>query len=446
MLEKLFGRQNVQTGDALTADKFAELDVMTAEWDLLKEIQEALRLLSEVRLKYVKGHQDTHQAYTRLPLIAQLNVDADDKAKAFQQLYGKAHPFVVMTPHAGAFVTIPEGTITAKIVTELRNYATGPPLRRYIQEQNHWNDSTMNSINWRAHGKALNGLIAKRVHFTKMVPEGLPTFHRLNRFTNGDRRCPACLAADETRDHIIRCPDTERARWQTSFMAKIEEFHDRENTSPVLRSVWREAMELWFSEERTDVQVPLTLFPTEVRQVIMQQNAIGWRQIFNGRFAISWAIVQDDFFARRAGPSENARTNRQTKRGKQWQHKFIMEIWKQWTALWKTRNDLVHGKTQAARAEALQRAAAIELRSIYDSRAQLEPTVQQLLFREVQDHTQRHQHSTTRNWLHTNAPIFRESLRRAKRRAIAGVRSIRSYFAQYGEIGYWKLEHWTLSY
>ena len=101
----------------------------------------------------------------------------------------------------------------------------------------------------------------------------------------------------------------------------------------------------------------------------------------------------------------------------------------EYTALWKTRNDMVHGKTQGTQAAALQSAAAIELRSIYDSRAQLEPTVEQLLFREVQDHTKRHQHSTTRNWLHTNEPIFRESLRRAKRRAIAGVRSIRSYFA-----------------
>jgi hypothetical protein len=107
-----------------------------------------------------------------------------------------------------------------------------------------------------------------------MVHKGLPTFNRLNRFANGDRRSPAGSAADETRDHIIRCPDAERVRWRTSFMAKIEEFYDRENTSPLLRSVWREAMELWFSEERNDVQLPPTLFPMEVRQVLMQQNAI----------------------------------------------------------------------------------------------------------------------------------------------------------------------------
>ncbi len=271
-------------------------------------------------------------------------------------------------------------------------------------------------------------MIAKRVHFTKMVHECLPTFHRLNKFTKGDRKCPACLVADENRDHIICCPNVERVRWRTSFMAKIEEFHEREITSPLLRSLWREAMELWFAEGTNDIQLSPILFPLEVRQVIMQQNAIGWRQIFNGRFAKAWALVQEDFLARRLGPSQNA-SSPQKKKGKQWQQKFIVEIWKQWTTLWKSRNEMVHGKTQGTRREALRRTAEAELQTIYDSRALLEPGAQQLLFREVQDHTQKHQHTTTRNWLRTNAPIFRESLRRAKRSAIMGVRSIRSYFA-----------------
>ena len=56
-------------------------------------------------------------------------MDADNKAKEYQQQQlSKAHQFVLMSPQAGAFVTIPEGTITAKVIPELRNYATEPSL------------------------------------------------------------------------------------------------------------------------------------------------------------------------------------------------------------------------------------------------------------------------------------------------------------------------------
>lgn len=102
-------------------------------------------------------------------------MDADDKASEYQRLHGKAHPFVLMSPHAGAVETIPEGTITAKVVQELRNYATGPPLRQYIQEKNHWTDRTMGAINWSAHKNALTSVLSEQVYVTKLVHKVLPT-------------------------------------------------------------------------------------------------------------------------------------------------------------------------------------------------------------------------------------------------------------------------------
>lgn len=428
MLEKLFGNKKVREGIPLSSTALEELDVMTAEWDLLQEIQVALRLLPDVKLKYVKGHQNAHRAYGRLPLIAQLNVDADDKAREYQENHGKAHPFVLMSPNAGAFVTLSEGTITAKVVTELRNHATAPPLRLHIQQRNHWTDQTMESINWRAHGKALSGMIGKRVHLTKLVHDILPTFQRLNKFTTCECKCPACNNAEETRDHIIRCRKATQGQWRTNFMAAIETFHTKENTSPLLKNVWREAMELWLADDMDDVVLSPILFPMDVRRVIMQQNKIGWRQVFNGRFAMAWSTVQDDYLARQ-NASHGSDSTQSRKKGKQWQKKFIMEIWKQWMVLWKARNDLVHGKNLTTQKEANRRRTEAELTAIYDRREQLEPEYQSLLYRNMQDHIQRHPHYTTRNWVNTNAPILRESLRRAKRRAISGVRSIRSYFA-----------------
>ncbi len=69
------------------------------------------------------------------------------------------------------------------------------------------------------------------------------------------------------------------------------------------------------------------LFPQDVRQIILQQNFIGWRQLFNGRFTIEWARVQDDYYHNKVGPT-NARQNRSTRQqtGVQRQQKLIQEI------------------------------------------------------------------------------------------------------------------------
>ena len=74
-------------------------------------------------------------------------------------------------------------------------------------------------------------------------------------------------------------------------MTKIDDFHQAEHTSLLLRNVWREAFELWFAEDTQDVYVSPFLCPMEVRQVIVQQSAIGWRQVFNGRSETAWATL-----------------------------------------------------------------------------------------------------------------------------------------------------------
>jgi hypothetical protein len=90
------------------------LDPLIPEWDLLVEIRLALRQLPFVKLVHVKGHQDKHKAYNRLSLRAQLNVDADDLASKYQQEFGRAHPFALMTSRTGGFLIYSEGTRTSK--------------------------------------------------------------------------------------------------------------------------------------------------------------------------------------------------------------------------------------------------------------------------------------------------------------------------------------------
>jgi hypothetical protein len=313
----------------------------------MREIQLSLGQLPDVTLIHVKGHQDLHTANRRLPLLAQRNVDADDKAGEYQRSYGKAHLFVLMSPNAGAFVTTPDRTITAKLLPKLRNHAINPPLWHCIQERYHWTHQTMGAINWKAHGKALSTMISRPIHLTKLVHEGLPTFQQLNKYKGSgpEWKCPACQTAKESRDHIIRCPHGERRRWRTRFMERMDDFHEKEHTSPALRIVWQEAMQSWFADDTSDTQLSPALFPEEVRQVISHQNAIGWRQTFNGRFANAWSDTQDGYLATRPTPANTNKQHRQ-RNGLRWQHRFILEIWKHWMVVWKLRNERVHGNNK----------------------------------------------------------------------------------------------------
>ena len=57
------------------------LDVLCPDWDILIEIQHALQQLPELRLKFIKGHQDDKVPYAQLPLLAGFCVGIDIQAR-----------------------------------------------------------------------------------------------------------------------------------------------------------------------------------------------------------------------------------------------------------------------------------------------------------------------------------------------------------------------------
>jgi hypothetical protein len=56
-------------------------DSLAPDWDIVQEIVSTIALFPKVpRFSHVKGHQDDDIPYEELPLVAQLNVDADSYA------------------------------------------------------------------------------------------------------------------------------------------------------------------------------------------------------------------------------------------------------------------------------------------------------------------------------------------------------------------------------
>ena len=341
--------------------------------DLLIEIKYALQTLPGVSLKFVKGHQDRRRRYEALSLLAQLNIDADDLATHYQNAHGRALPFALMTPHTAAYLVYPEGTVTAKYTSELRHRATSPALTRYIKDKNGWSDGVMEVVNWSAHGKAIKAQLASRIHVIKVVHECLPTTGQQNRRDNGTRKCPTCDSITEDRDHIIRCDSPTRSEWREKFRRSASEFHREHETAPELLLLWNLAMDQWLAVPDGDIVVSLNKLPDTVHTTAIQQNAFGWRQLFNGRFSIGWSAVQEQHYAELRQRNDDGRTDKRN--GQQWQRRFISSIWVQWLNLWKQRNQELHGATAAAMQSSARRSVYYELGKLYDQRAALDTGV-----------------------------------------------------------------------
>ena len=222
--------------------QLATLDVLDAEWDVLIEIQDALRELPGVDITYVPGHQDDRVPYAQLPLLARLNVDADRLAGDYHRDHGARRPFAFMAPSTGAFLVTDDGTLTSAFSSELRSRSTSPGLEEYMRTKNNWDYCTFDKVNWVTHGKAVKAFRTKRVHLTKFLHDALPTFHHANLMDGGTRKCIGCGSCDETSDHIFRCAAPSRAEWRQHWWQTVDEFHETHATHPLLRHVFREAV------------------------------------------------------------------------------------------------------------------------------------------------------------------------------------------------------------
>ena len=164
----------------------------------------------------------------------------------------------------------------------------------------------------------------------------------------------------------------------------------------------------WFDSEE-DIHMAPGDYSEDLGNLIIEQNAIGWRQLFSGRFSREWSKVQQAQYNRLPPPQEGQRK----RTGDQWQAQLIATIWKSWDRRWVERNKAAHGHNATTRQQALKRDVQRQLEKIYSQRHLMEPSAQALLHSSPNDH-QNHQLATTRNWLALNTALFMASIRRVK--------------------------------
>lgn len=397
------------------------LDCLRADWDVLIEIQTSMQSLPCVRLQHVKGHQDRKRPYHSLDLLGQLNVDADAQASMYNSDHGAQRPFVLMFPHTRAHLLLPDGTVTGRYAGVLHHEASAKPLLDYIRHKNAWSEHTLYAVNWEAHTMAINRTPMPHAHVVKLVHCVLPTHAQLNKFDGGKRSCLLCGSTVEDHSHIIRCEHPNRITWRQEFLTGIRDFCISSGTSPLVCGLLMDGLRLWFAST-TDIELRPEQYHPTLRGIITQQNRIGWKQLFLGRFGIAWSQHQTRHYM--AHGEEDDGLDRS---GLQWQSNLIQFVWDRWYVLWRSRNQEIHGHDERTRQEASKRKVRQELHEIYQNRSMYDTNVQNLLHQDAEEHA-RQPLRITKNWIAINKPIFRESYNRVKKRAGQGMKSIREYF------------------
>jgi ribonuclease HI len=403
------------------------LDVMTPEWDVLIEIQKSLRKLPGVRLEYVKGHQDQEAAYESLPLLAQLNVDADRIAGEYQTEFSSRSPFAILSPNVKAHLVFSDGTVTSNYSEAIELAATGGPLQEYLMQRNDWTIPVFDTVDWQVHGTMLKRLKHKRSHLIKFVHDILPTTGRLNKFDGGKRTCPLCECLTEDRDHIMRCHHPSRESWRRDCLQRVRDYCNQTYTYPHLTRLLVEGLDKWLSGD-DQPHINPDQYPSDLHTIIRRQGNVGWKHIMLGRFVGEWRFVHGRYREQITSQRENsdkATKHRQTT--EQWLCGLIQAIWEQWFSLWEARNQDLHGHDAKQKQSHLRQEVHRQLRDIYSTKQFMDPKVRSLLLQDPEAHATYPLHVTT-NWLRLHTPIFKENVCKVRRMALKGMKSISTYF------------------
>ena len=143
---------------------------------------------------------------------------------------------------------------------------------------------------------SITKLQKRRTHFTKLVYDILPTTAQANKFDRGKRACPMCPCEVENRDHVLKCRSPSATQWRADFETLIQFFQETQ-TTPVIQELALSVSEKWFLAIE-DLTLDPQDYPAQVTNIILEQNAIGWRQLFNGRFSKAWSKLQDEAYSR----------------------------------------------------------------------------------------------------------------------------------------------------
>ena len=424
VIHTLFGCDNkglLQRILSLTNQTFANPSTtMAPDWDIVQAIVNTFRLLPiPPEITHVKGHQDDVTPLENLPFLARCNCAADKLATTHNRLRGRNGALVPRIEGNPIQLHIRGETINSGYERAIRIAASAPPIIKQIKRRNDWNNRTFHSVDWEAQRIASNRRYNERVHLVKLCHDILPTGKMVNRYDAlTPHECILCQTPYEDRDHIIRCDHTTRRAWRDQHIKDLQARCESLKTRPILVDILVDGLKRWHKNE---MELPIARYPTTVHALIKSQNAIGWRQLYNGRMSNVWAELQGEWL-RHISNDDNKLS------GQLWTAAILGRVWTSWRVLWDTRNGDVHGRDEDTRRIATMLQVRRELTQTYKLKGKVMPVDAPAFKASVEAHIE----STPgvgdlQNWLTLYKKNLQSSAIEAMKYGVQGIRDIRDW-------------------
>ncbi|KAL9183004.1 LOW QUALITY PROTEIN: hypothetical protein ACHAXT_004791 [Thalassiosira profunda] len=234
----------------------------------------------------------TIQRRKQLSKEAKMNVACDKVASETTRLRLEQDempplPELLCPPLPGQKAMLKLGSrhVTSKHKSTIYKARRTEPMRIYMRKKYGWTDEEIDSINELSRiGRVRRRMTHTRQRQTSKIMHGwLPTMH-MRRHITGISQCPGCSHADETIEHLLRCPHPLMARKRKEVLLQLQK-KGLEARIPrmIVRALCDVTRKYFDSDDDFHVS-----HMTEIREAIRQQEALGMRYMLRGFLVKGW--------------------------------------------------------------------------------------------------------------------------------------------------------------
>ena len=389
------------------------------EHDVIEEITRLLRLLPiTVKFKWIKGHQDIKKKYDDLPLPAQLNCDADKEATIAMQ-NNTDHPKIVPPlPSTPCQIIIQDESVTNQIKRRVHEAMQAPKLQAYTCQKFNWTVETHDKIDWENFRTTLAKYRERWSTMVKHIHHISPTGHIAHRNNSLlPHECPACSQEQEDNNHVLQCRHPSRALWRSTTIQKVRA-HLVNATDPVMTDILHDGL-LRFHNMLPAITPDS--YPQRYQELITSQNAIGFGQLYKGRWSQEWKRLQNLHNTQHPTTSSHIT-------GKEWLLSVSRLLLDQWLLLWKLRNEQRHGKDDEQRQASRKETITSTLRHLYTYREKVCPVDRHIFYQNYEEHLLHHTSlDAIEDWINCYTEAIKASADQATQHGIAQNRAIDEY-------------------
>ena len=176
-------------------------------------------------------------------------------------------------------------------ITDANQISATKKMKQYIHEKKNWSDDIMEQIPWTTLKRALGAKIKQQTHFMKLCNDNLSIHQSTSSMVPN-----VCTHATYTRNK--RLPSSVQLNrshclaW--GILADLQDQCKKFFTDPTLSNMLHTGFRQWIHGK----EAPLNYnqYPLELFNVIILQNAIGWRQWIKGIPSVKWNEAQQRFW------------------------------------------------------------------------------------------------------------------------------------------------------